>query len=424
MSFIETFFFVAGIFSIGFFFLATFTSLGDGPGRLKTSGTLRLRGDHFFSTLEGAVHGTFQSGGDAAIVNNGDGFFPALFDAIAKAEKSINIMVFIWMRGPLGDSIFDALIERAKAGVEVRLLLDAFGCALTRGAKVDELRKAGGKVVYFRPLKFGIIHRFHRRNHSRAFVFDGKVGFTGGMAIQGRWEGNAGDPDHWRDMMVKVTGPMAAGIQKPFATLWANVTGEMLVGEKFFPTLPHEDQPRWISLISSPSFESHPARKVFAISCAAAQKSICIRNSYFVPGPVVSDILQDQARDGIDVRVLVPDNKNDQKLAYHAGRYFYDELLEAGVKIYEYQPTMIHTKSLLVDDTWSVFGSANLDIRSHELNEENMLGIFDEKLGAEHRQDFNNDLQKARQLSLVEWRQRPLRNRILERLCVLFAQQL
>lgn len=424
MSALEIILIVIALGSLGFVFLAMFTALGDGPRDLKTTDTLKLQGDHFFSTLEGALHTTFESGGEATIVNNGDGFFPALQTAIADAKQSINIMVFIWMRGPLGDGLLEALTARAKAGVEVRLLLDALGCALVNREKVNELRAAGGQVVFFRPLRFGIIHRFHRRNHSRSFVFDGLTGFTGGMAIEGRWQGNADKPENWRDMMIKTTGHMTAGLQNSFATMWANTTGEMLVGEKFFPTLPKVEEPKWVTIMSAPSFESHPARKVFAISCAAAQKSICIRNSYFVPGGIVCKILTEQAKAGIDVRVIVPNYRNDQKLAYYAGRYFYDTLMTAGVKIFEYQPTMIHSKTMLVDDTWSIFGSANLDIRSHELNIENMLGIFDHKLGTEHRTDFNVDLANSRQLDLTTWRQRPLHQKLLEYLCLLFAQQL
>jgi cardiolipin synthase len=255
-------------------------------------------------------------------------------------------------------------------------------------------------------------------------VFDGELGFTGGMAIEGRWQGNADSPEHWRDMMVKTTGAMTQGIQSAFATLWANATGEILVGPQFAPDPAPASEPKWLSVISSPSFESHPAKKVFWISCAAATKDICIRNSYFVPGRAVSDILQAKAKAGVDVSILVPDYKNDQKLAYYAGRYFYEELMAAGVKIYEYKPTMVHSKTLLVDDAWSIFGSANLDIRSHELNEENMLGIYDPGLGAEHRADFEADLAKAERLSLIAWQNRPWHEHVLERLCVLFAQQL
>jgi cardiolipin synthase A/B len=411
-----------GVGALGFCFLALFTSLGDGPQRLRSSTNLRLGEANFFSALENAVHDTFRSGGQAHLIHNGDGFFPALHAAIAGAQRSINIMVFIWMRGPLGDGIFEALIARARAGVKVRLLLDALGCALCSRDKVEALRQAGGQVVFFRPLKFGLIHRFHRRNHARAFVFDGELGFTGGMAIEGRWEGHAQDPKHWRDMMVKTTGAMTQGIQSAFATLWANATGEILAEPS--PSHSPATEPQWLSVISSPSFESHPAKKVFWISCAAATTNIFIRNSYFVPGRAVSEILQAKAKAGVDVSILVPDYKNDQKLAYYAGRYFYEELMAAGVKIYEYKPTMIHSKTVLVDDTWSIFGSANLDIRSHELNEENMLGIYDPRLGAEHRADFESDLAKAERISLIAWQQRPWYEHALERLCVLFAQQL
>lgn len=426
ISFLQIFLIIFGIFGFGFWFLAVFTSLGRGPGRFNLRGKVNFSDESFLRALEAISRTTFEYGGLPKILNNGDEFFPSLLAHIEAAQKTIHIAVFILRpKDPIGQEIISALLRKAQEGVVVRLLLDSSGSDSFSRATQLQLEQGGIKIVMFRPLQFGILTRYHRRNHCRAFIVDGKTAYTGGAAIGQEWTGNAEDKNHWRDMMFLVSGTQARAIQRVFNTLWTNACGEILTGEDVYP--PVNDQltdSKWISLTSSPALETNLLRNIMWLSCMAAQKGIYIQNSYFYPSKYMRQVFMQKAQEGIEVILMLPNTNSDERMVYHAGRYFYDQLLSSGVKIYEFQPTMIHSKNFLADDCWSILGSANMDVRSEELNEENVLCILSEPFGLLMREQFNMDLEKCKEVNLDVWRKRPLKIKILEWLCTLIGHQL
>lgn len=416
---------VLGAIAVAGVILTLFSSLGRRPQVVLATEVPPVDSDDFLLSLAGTINSPVQKGGTIRLLNNGDEFFPAILAAVAGARHSINVSIYIWEPGKAADMIIDALVERAHAGVEVRVLLDALGGLRTPRDGIERLRAAGARVERFRRASFGKLTRFYKRNHRRALVVDGRIGFTGGAAFGDKWLGNAQDADHWRDTMVQVTGCIAANLQAAFAEPWAYTTGELLVGEKYYPVYETGDDSdvRSLSVVSSPSSEEHPLRILFLFSFMAARRTLYIQSSYFVPDEHTRRVVAERAMAGVDVRVLVPDEHTDAKPIRLAGRSYYEELLAAGVKIYEYQNTMMHAKHVVIDGKWSIVGSANMDIRSKELNLENVLGILDTDFARTLENAFDDDARRAVEVRLLEWRQRPLWERIKERFWVLFAEQ-
>jgi cardiolipin synthase A/B len=405
--------------------IGLFSSLGRRPREITATQVPAVDSATFLEAISGTVNGPLQSGGHAKLLNNGDEFFPAILSAIRSAQKTINFFVYIWEPGEASDQVFAALTERAQAGVAVRVLLDGLGGMRAPEDGVKRLRAAGGKVNHFRTAAFGKLTRFHKRNHRRAIVVDGKVGFTGGAAVADKWLGNADTPEHWRDCMVQVDGRIAANLQSAFAEPWAYTCGEILVGSDFYAEGETSDEngAQHVLVASSPASEEHPLRLFFMLSFMAARKKLYLATSYFVPDKHTRNAVMARARAGVDVRILVPNTHTDAKPIRLAGRSYYDDLLSAGVRMYEYQPTMMHAKNVVIDGQWSIVGSANMDIRSKELNQENVLGILDQGFACQIERTFLNDLEKAHEYTLEEWRKRGLWEKLKERFWVLFAEQ-
>ena len=380
--------------------------------------------------MSGLLNEPLQSGGTVRLLNNGDQIFPALLDALRGAERTINFMTYIWHKGKLSDQVMDVLVERARAGVKVRVMLDGMGAWRAPHKQFRVLEAAGGRVRWYNPFRMGKLTAFYRRNHRRAIVVDGKVAFTGGASVGDKWLGNAQDRDHWRDVMIEVRGCLAVNLQSAFTQLWANSTGEILIGEDHFPnSVEAAESPgaegisRHIAVISSPAEGSHPLRLFYWTSIACARETLYLTSAYFVPDRDVRRALAERARAGVDVRLLLPNKYTDVKIVRLAGHFYYRGLLEAGVRIYEYQTTMMHTKALVIDGVWGVVGSANMDIRSKELNQEAVLGIADKGFGRQLTDTFFDDLRHSREIRLHEWNQRPVVARALERIVVLFEEQ-
>lgn len=416
-----------GALALGAAFVTLFFALGRRPGRMWTDEIGPVGSADFLRPLAALLNVPIRHGGRAELLHNGDGFMPRLLQDIAAAQYSINLMVYIWEPGRMHERIMAALEERASAGVQVRVLLDGFGALKCPGEDIERLRQAGGRVDHFRAARLGKLTRFHRRNHRRAIVLDGRVAYTGGMAIGDQWLGNARNPEEWRDTMTRVVGPMVRNLQSAFGELWAFCTGEVLTGDPFFPPDLERDAPDSTALsagiISSPSSEDHPLRVFFFLTFLAARERLWITTPYLVPDRQIRAVLKNRARAGTDVRVLVPGEHSDAWPIRRASHSYYRELLAAGVRIYEYAPTMIHTKHVVVDGLWSVIGSANMDIRSKELNKENVLGVLDADFAGELEQCFLADLESAVEIEPRTWARRGLGRRLLERGSVLFAEQ-
>lgn len=424
-------FFAIGVLATGSVLLALFSPFGQRADRLYATARPPVGSPEFLAALSGATNSPLRRGGTAQLLSNGDRFAPALLRDLRSARRSIDFMVYIWEPGRASDSVLAVLVERARAGVQVRVALDGMGAMNAPDEGFRALRAAGGRVARFHPLRFGELTRFHKRNHRRAIVVDGAVGYTGGAAVGDKWLGDARTPDEWREDMVRVTGPPARSLQAAFAQTWSVITGELLVGPAFYPPdpepsaagAPGEPLSVHVGVLSSPSDEQLPLRKVFWLSFASARRRLYVTNAYFVPDHGLLAALKERARAGVDVRVLVPGPLTDAKPVRWAGQAHFEELLEAGVRIYEYQGTMLHAKTLVADGTWTVVGSSNLDIRSMELNQENVLGIVDARFAAQVEATFLRDLRRAHEVRLEEWRRRPWYKKLRERASELFDEQ-
>lgn len=379
--------------------------------------------DKFVESTAMFLNSTIFRGGQATILQNGDAFFPAMLEAVRGAKDSVNFEVYIFEPDEVGRQFIDAFKDRARAGVEVRLLLDGFGAIKMTKRYRDELTAAGVRIGRFRPASLRSLVRFHKRTHRRAVVIDGVVGFTGGAAVSKKWKGNVTNRHEWRDSMTQVTGSMVAGIQSAFASDWVYCTGEVIAGPRFFPPVKHGQGLCGLSVSSSPSDALQPIRLLFWVSYVNARERLWICSSYFIPDIRLRTAVIERAKQGVDVRILVPGNHTDAVPVQWAGRSYYQELLEAGVRIFEYNPAMMHAKTMVADGAWSIVGSANLDERSMELNEENVLGIADRDFARAIEQDMSADFDRSREIRLDEWRKRSIVRRGLEAFAKVLIEQ-
>jgi cardiolipin synthase A/B len=358
------------------------------------------------------------------ILNNGDEYFPAMLDAIGKARKTINFEAFILYSDEVGTRFRDAFCERARAGAEVRVLVDNIGSGTgLKRADVRAMKQAGVKFAYYHPMASWRVDRTNRRSHRRILVVDGKLGFTGAAGFDKRWSGHGQDKNHWRDVQMRIEGPLVTSMQAAFQEHWIKSFGEALTGADQFPTLPPAGNLK-AQIVTSRSFSMAPVPLLQAVAFTAAEKRIFITNAYCTPTPDQVQQLVNAAHRGVDVRLLLPGANNDQPLTQSAGRTAYGKLLEGGVKIFEYQPTMIHEKSMVIDGLFSMFGSSNFDARSSEINEELDVVVYDEAFAREMEGVFEKDLAQSREYTLSDFNKRSLWERITEWFAVPFRSQL
>jgi cardiolipin synthase len=347
---------------------------------------------------------------------NGNGTYPQLWKDIASAKHTVTVQMYYSQPGAVADTMAKYLIERAQHKVRVLLLLDAFGSQpLTRDWR-DSLKHAGVEVKWLRPLRWYTLQKAAQRSHVRAVVIDGKIGYTGGFGLADYWLGDGHHENQWRETNVRFEGPTVGALQAAFVAGWAESTGELLTGDMFFPRSSFADvgDVQAGLMHSIPSTGSTPAERFLALSIAGARRTLYISNSYFVPGESFLQLLLKAARRGVDVRVLTVSDKTDVKTTWYAGRTYYEKLLEGGVKIYEYQPTMMHAKSMVVDGIWSYVGSMNFDNRSLSFNNESLLVTLDRRIGAQMDSVFMDDIKWSKEIKLDEFKKRPLSGKILE----------
>jgi cardiolipin synthase len=357
---------------------------------------------------------TLLPGHRVEVFVNGDETYPRLWEDLRSARESITMQMYYCEAGRMADTLSEILCERAHAGVKVMLLYDAFGSSFKK-AYIDGLLAAGVKAESFRPLKIVAMRTMQNRAHMRVVCIDGRVGYTGGFGISDKWFGNGRDKDQWRDTNVRFTGPAVRQLQAGFVACWAEATGDLLVGDMLFPAVA-DDAPGAVAglLHCSPSVGSTEAERFFALSIASARKRLYITNSYFVPDKEFRQLIAGAARRGVDTRVLTAGLSSDVKSTLYASRARYEELLEAGVRIYEYRETMMHAKTLVVDGQWSAAGSMNADNRSLSFNEETVLMMLDDALGATLEQHFLEDIAHSDEIDLATFRQRGAMDRLKE----------
>ena len=355
---------------------------------------------------------------------NGNQIFPAMLAAIHNARRSINFETFIYWSGEIGRDFAQALITQARAGIEVHVLLDWVGTGRMDRSVIQEMEEAGVQVVKYHPLRWYNLGRLNNRTHRKLLVIDGAIGFTGGVGIADNWLGNAEDPEHWRDSHFRVEGPAVAQIQAAFMDNWIEATAAVLHGDDYFPELPMIGTQQAQMFKSSTSEGGESVRLMYLLSIASAEQSVQIGNAYFVPDDLAVATMVSARRRGVEVEIIVPGRHIDAKVVRRASRSRWEPLLEAGVAIYEYQPTMYHAKVMVVDGMLTSVGSTNFDNRSFRLNDEANLNVLDAEFAAAQAAQFGADKGRSRRLTLEGWRNRPRHEKLVEWLAGLLRLQL
>src|SRR5215213_3989165 len=344
--------------------------------------------EEFLNTVVGATGTPFLAGNSLEVYNNGDEFYPAMLEAVERAEVSITIEAYIYWAGHIGGRFAKALAAKARAGLPVKILLDAVGSSTIGDDILKLLTESGCQVEWYRPLRWYSLNRINNRTHRKSLIIDGRVGFTGGAGIADHWMGNAEDERHWRDIQVRVQGPAVFTLQTGFARNWLETTGELVSGPAYYPAPEASGRLDIQSILSSPETGSSTVRIMYYLAIVCARKSVLIANPYFIPDNAAVDILRDARRRGVAVKVMVSGIHNDIKLARLNGRRLYGRLLQAGVEIYEYNRTMLHHKYMVCDGVWTTVGTTNFDNRSFGLNDEHNLCAYDAQLAQQFERIF------------------------------------
>jgi cardiolipin synthase len=370
----------------------------------------------FLGTLELLTGANLRPGNAIEVAINGDQTYPKLFEDLHSAQRSITLQFYFMNPGQLADRVKQVLLERARAGVRVLFLHDAFGSQSVPQAYLDSLRDGGIEVATFRPVHWYSLHKAQSRSHIRVVTVDGSIGWTGGFGIDDKWLGDGRTNKSWRDTNVRFRGPAVMQLQAAFAAGWAEATGSLIAGDAFFPADGFDaDGGRLAAVLhTAPTIGSTAAERLLALTIASAERTLYISNSYFVPDDDFRRMLVESARRGVDVRILTTSDETDVKTTWLAGRSHYEELLDGGVKIYEYQPTMMHAKTFVADGRWCSVGTANFDNRSLVFNDESNLLALDEQLGAQLDAIFMEDLGYSTEITLEAFRQRPWTGKVME----------
>jgi cardiolipin synthase len=382
-------------------------------------------GDSQFVRTMGSLLGPgFLPGNRVTALYNGDEVFPAMLDAIRSARRTITFESYIYWSSAIGRRFTAALAERARAGVHTHVLIDWAGSQKVDQDDIARLRQAGVEVVLYRPLRFYDFDRINHRTHRKLLIVDGRVGFTGGLGIADQWLGHAQDKEHWRDSHFRAEGPVVAQLQAAFMDDWFETRGVVLDGPGYFPDLDRQGPALGQVFWSSPRGGNGNLRVMFLLAIAAATRRILIANAYFVPDETTVEMLVAARRRGVDVEIIVPGPVLDAQVVRRASKETWGPMLEAGVAIYEYQPTMYHPKVMVVDDVWASVGSTNFDDRSFRLNQEDNLNVYDREFAAGQAAAFARDRAVSRRITLEAWRRRPLWERIQERAAGVLRKQL
>jgi cardiolipin synthase len=363
-------------------------------------------------------------GNGATVLQNGDEIFPAMLKAIRAAQRTITFETYIYWSGRTGEEFAQALIERARAGIKVHLMLDWLGSEKMSPELLAQMTGAGVEIERYHALHWYSLGKLNNRTHRKVLIIDGKMGFTGGVGIADQWAGYAQDPDHWRDMHFLVQGPVVAQFQAAFLDNWIKTTGRVLNGEDYFPALSSAGELKMHMFMSSPAGGSESMRLMYLMAITAAEQSIDIEAAYFIPDPLMSrELLKARAR-GVKIRILLPDKHIDSETVRVATKRAWGPLLESGVEIHEYEPTMLHCKMLIFDHYMVSVGSTNFDMRSFEINDEASLNVYDAKFAQQMGDVFENDLKKSTPYDYARWQQRSWMEKVAEVVLIPIKSQL
>jgi cardiolipin synthase len=367
----------------------------------------------FMRALGGSASADVIGGNRITLLHNGIEIFPALLDAIASAQHSVHFSTFIYSSGHIPIQFADAFSAAAKRGVEVRMVFDKSGSKNVSPELMSQMRKAGCKIKWFRPIQWYSWAKYNHRTHRKLLIIDGTIAFTGGVGIADEWSGNADSPTHWRDTHVRVLGPAVASVQAAFVDTWNEATGELPIDQKYFPKLSRAGETSMCGVQSNPVFGASSAQRSMAILIAGATTRLWIANAYFIPpGPFVRALRDAEAR-GVDVKILLPGRYHDQPAVRRASRRTWGPILEGGVELYEYEPTMMHCKIVIVDSSVTSIGSINFDPRSFALNAEFGIVALDRALAKQMEDAFVEDLRSSRRVTSDDLRRLPIYERAL-----------
>ena len=375
-------------------------------------------------SLIGLTEGAIDPGNRVEILQNG-AYFDRLLRDIRDAKSSIHIESYIWWTGDICVDVAEALAESARRGVEVRLLVDYSGASRMDRKLVHLMRDAGCDVRKFHPLRVSNIGRMNNRTHRKIGIFDGRIGYIGGHGIAEQWTGNAQDKDHWRDTFVRMEGPVCNTIQGVFTENWIEETGLVPAGAKYFPKLERVGNTDAHVAFASPRGSISAVQMLYYLAIASAEKELLIQNPYFLPHPDAIEEMKEAVKRGVDVRIMLPSaNVIDTPIVQHASHHHFGDLLENGVRIFEYKRTLLHQKVIIVDQTWSCVGSTNFDDRSFELNDEVSVGFTDPDVAQQLRKAFFDDMKFAQEVDFDEWRKRPVKHKLLDGAAYLVRREL
>ena len=363
-------------------------------------------------------------GNKVVALQNGDEIFPAMLEAIRGAKTSITFETYIYWSGEIGKEFTEALSERARAGIPVNVIIDWAGSVKMEETLLQQMQQAGVRLHRYRPLRWYSLDRINHRTHRKLLVVDGRIGFTGGIGIADQWLGHAQDPEHWRDSHFRIEGPAVAQMQAAFNDNWIKTTGEVLSGPAYFPELSPVGDVAAHLFLASPSGGSESMHLMYMMAVGAAKHSIDLAASYFVPDELIVEELIAARERGVRIRVLLPGPYIDSDAVRYASKASWGPLLKAGIEIHEYQPTMLHTKLLVVDGLLVSVGSTNFDIRSFRLNDEASLNLYDAAFAEAMTGVFEADLAQAKRYTYETWQNRPLKDKLIEKFVLPLKSQL
>jgi cardiolipin synthase A/B len=414
--------FIGGVLAIAALTLLVWSVKRKPDARLHVKNAGQL--ETLMPSLVGLTQSTLDIGNSVQILQNGDGFFPPLLRDMAAARESIHFETFIWHDGKIARRMASLLAQKAKQGVEVRLLVDASGGRELQDEVLEMLQKSGVRVAHFHPVRFSNIGRINNRDHRKIAVIDGRIGYTGGHGVADEWLGNGQDKKHWRDTALRIVGPTVNRLQAAFAENWIEETGEIFAGDRYFPKLPVAGTTPAHVAYTSPSGSIASVQILYYMAIQAARREIIIQNPYLLPQSEAIDALEQAVQRGVDVKIMVPsDDATDSPVVQHASHHRFGNLLKRGVKIWEYDRTLLHQKVIIIDGAWFSVGSTNFDDRSFQLNDEVNVGVIDPLLAAQLQAAFEADLRHARKREFDEWSNRGLWHKTIDGLAYLGHSQ-
>jgi cardiolipin synthase len=380
--------------------------------------------EDLITSISGLALGMPIPGNAVEIVQNG-AFFDAMLEDISAARHTVHFETFLWKDGKLGRRMAQAFCAKAREGVTVRMVLDAQGCKKVGAEVLQQMRDAGCHVGLYHPRTLKNLGVIPERDHRKITVVDGRVAWVGGHCIVDEWLGNAEDGQHVRDLSVRMRGPIVHAVQSVFGENWVETTGKLFVGEHVFPKLDAAGEVE-AHVASMKPEGSAPAVKILhhTVICCSRRR-LWIQNPYFIPEPDAIDAFANAVKRGVDVQVMVPSAEaSDMALVQHAAHHTFQRLLDSGVRIFEYQRTLLHQKVMTADGTWCCVGSSNFDDRSFETNDEITIGFRDAKLAAQMEEIFRDDLKHCKELNAVDWKRRGLFHRAKDSAVYLFNEVL